>query len=449
MNERDGPVPEGRESAPAEGFAARIAAQKWVLSAATLLALLGLFSPLGPGYSLLAWLAVVAAALAMPAGRRSRLSGSGREAAAQRQRQAVLDGARALAAGLPDPCLLLTPDGRVAYLNEAARAIFSAVAEDRPVTAFLRAPEFAAALADVRRDGRARTVTYFERVPVERRFEAFIAPLVPPGAAGAGLSVVLRDLTEQQRLERMRADFVANASHELRTPLASLIGFIETLQGAARDDEEARDRFLDIMRAQARRMSRLVDELLSLSRIELSAHVRPTARIDLVAVVGHVVEALTPLATGAGVEIRFAAPAAPVVVAGDRDELAQVFQNLIENAIKYGQSGGRVDVSVELSGAAPGRRAGVAVRDYGPGIAEEHIPRLTERFYRVDATASREKGGTGLGLAIVKHILNRHGGALKIRSRPGEGATFTVLLDPVGEEGTVPEDAPATARTDR
>lgn len=342
----------------------------------------------------------------------------------------MLPRARALAADLPDPCLLLAPDGRIAYQNPAAHEIFGPLEEGRPVSIFLRAPEFADALSAVRRDQAPRKVAYFERVPIERRFEAHIAPLAPePGGGAAGVLVFLRDLTEQQRLERMRADFVANASHELRTPLAALIGFIDTLQGAARDDREARNRFLDIMHVQARRMSRLVDDLLSLSRIELNAHVRPAARVDLGNVVAQVAESLTPLAASAGVEIAFAKPVEPIAVIGDRDELAQVFQNLMENAVKYGESGGRVDISLSRTSESGRQRAAVDVRDYGPGIAAEHIPRLTERFYRIDVATSREKGGTGLGLAIVKHILNRHRGALRVRSTLGEGATFTVVLD--------------------
>jgi two-component system phosphate regulon sensor histidine kinase PhoR len=231
----------------------------------------------------------------------------------------------------------------------------------------------------------------------------------------------------------MRVDFIANASHELRSPLAALAGFIETLLGPARDDPQARARFLDIMRAQAERMSRLVDDLLSLSRIELNAHIRPSARVDLDAVVAGVADSLTPLASAAGVKVEVARPDGPVSVAGDRDELAQVFQNLIENAIKYGADGSRVDVTL-----GPAQRSGevaVSVRDYGPGIAAEHLPRLTERFYRVDVASSREKGGTGLGLAIVKHILNRHRGSLQIESKPGDGATFTVRLPRLEKQG--------------
>jgi two-component system phosphate regulon sensor histidine kinase PhoR len=261
-------------------------------------------------------------------------------------------------------------------------------------------------------------VEFTERAPAERWFEAVLAPLRD------GVLVTFRDLTPIRRVEDMRVDFVANVSHELRTPLAALSGFIETLKGAARNDTAARERFLDIMEAQARRMARLIDDLLSLSRIELSAHVRPQTRVELLPIVQQVADALQMLARDRGVAVAVEAEDEPLAVAGERDELIRVFENLIENALKYGASGKRVDVRLRREGD----EAVVAVRDFGPGIAAEHLPRLTERFYRVDIAESREQGGTGLGLALVKHILNRHGGRLGIDSRPGEGATFAVRL---------------------
>jgi two-component system phosphate regulon sensor histidine kinase PhoR len=227
----------------------------------------------------------------------------------------------------------------------------------------------------------------------------------------------------------MRADFVANASHELRTPLAALAGFIETLQGSARDDSAARARFLPIMQAQATRMARLIDDLLSLSRIELNAHLRPDKQVDLVAIIRQVADSLQTLARDRGVEIRVTARPDRLLVLGDRDELMRVLENLIENALKYAASGKRIDITLAVSDSSKGsREAALGVRDYGPGIAPEHLPRLTERFYRVDVSESRAQGGTGLGLALVKHILNRHGGRLTIDSIAGQGATFTAHL---------------------
>jgi len=250
--------------------------------------------------------------------------------------------------------------------------------------------------------------------------------LAPDGARLALL--VLRDETDIRRAERTRADFLANASHELRTPLASLSGFIETLRGHARDDAGAREKFLSIMQAQADRMSRLIDDLLSLSRLEMRPLRRSGAKVDLREVLESVIDSLAPLARDNGIVVERDFSAGRLEVPGDRDELFQVFENLLENACKYGRSGGRVVVTAASGAEMPEPAIDVTVRDFGPGIAEEHIPRVTERFYRIDAEASRAQKGTGLGLAIVKHILTRHNGRLSIRSELGKGTAFTVHL---------------------
>ena len=336
----------------------------------------------------------------------------------------------AVASILPDPFLVLDASGGVLLANAHARDVLDADPQGQHLTAQIRAPVILDAIAQVLRTGEPVRADYERRVPIERRFEAFIArfPSSPRAAAGEpvpAVLILLRDLTHQQKLERMRADFVANASHELRTPLASLLGFIETLQGPARDDETARERFLGLMRAQAERMRRLIDDLLSLSRIELSAHDRPRATIDMGDVVRHVADVLSSMAREAGVEVELDI-ADRLPVKGDRDELVQVLQNLVENAIKYAASGKRMAISGKVDREAG--RVVVAVRDFGHGIPPEHLPRLTERFYRVSVQESRSRGGTGLGLAIVKHILNRHRGKLVIASTPGDGSTFTVKL---------------------
>jgi two-component system phosphate regulon sensor histidine kinase PhoR len=323
-----------------------------------------------------------------------------------------------LVAALPDATVLLDGEGRVVAFNAAATALAPALRRGDPAALGLRRPDVIEALRRVGANRRPERVEFTERAPAERWFEAVLAPLRD------GVLVTFRDLTPIRRVEDMRVDFVANVSHELRTPLAALSGFIETLKGAARNDTAARERFLDIMEAQARRMARLIDDLLSLSRIELSAHVRPQTRVELLPIVQQVLDALQTLARDRGVSVSIDAEDAPLAVAGERDELTRVFENLIENALKYGASGKRVEVRLRREGG----EAVVAVRDFGPGIAAEHLPRLTERFYRVDIAESREQGGTGLGLALVKHILNRHGGRLGIDSRPGEGATFAVRL---------------------
>jgi two-component system, OmpR family, phosphate regulon sensor histidine kinase PhoR len=337
----------------------------------------------------------------------------------------------AVLAGLPDPVVALDRRGDVVALNARAGAVAPALRRGEPVSLGLRVPEVLDAIRRARASGNAQRVEFFERVPFDRWYEAIVTPILSVGPASTRGLVLLafHDLTPLRRVEEMRADFVANASHELRTPLAALSGFIDTLQGSAREDPAARERFLAIMQVQADRMARLIDDLLSLSRIELSAHLRPDTQVDLGAILRQVADSLQTLARDRDVEVKTTGTATALLVPGDRDELIRVFENLVENALKYAASGKRVDIAL-FSGEGPdGRReARVAVRDRGPGIAPEHLPRLTERFYRVDVSESRAQGGTGLGLALVKHILNRHGGRLTIESVLGQGATFTAHL---------------------
>jgi two-component system phosphate regulon sensor histidine kinase PhoR len=333
---------------------------------------------------------------------------------------------KSVAEALPEPVIFVGAEDRVLALNAPARSLLPALRVGEVLALSLRAPDVLDTMARVRVSGKAETVSWRERVPLERVFDVRVAPLQE--ASGNGLLVLaLVDLTETRRVERMRADFVANASHELRTPLASLLGFIETLQGAAREDAKARDRFLAIMREQAQRMARLIDDLLSLSRIEQSLHVKPETPVDLVTVVGHVADTLGPLAREHQTAIELHMPDA-AVISGDRDEILRVAENLIENAIKYGSIGPGAGHAIKVAIAVTGDSASLSVIDKGPGIAHEHLPRLTERFYRVDPGQSRMKGGTGLGLAIVKHIVARHRGRLEIDSQPGRGAAFTVRL---------------------
>jgi two-component system phosphate regulon sensor histidine kinase PhoR len=337
----------------------------------------------------------------------------------------------AVLAGLPDPVVALDRRGDVVALNARAIAVAPALRPGEPVSLGLRVPEVLEAIRRARASGTAQRVEFSERVPLDRWYEVIVTPISSPGvAANPGLVLLaFHDLTPLRRVEEMRADFVANASHELRTPLAALSGFIDTLRGSAREDPAARERFLPIMQAQADRMARLIDDLLSLSRIELNAHLRPDKQVDVGAIVRQVADSLQTLARDRNVEVKTIGSSAPLLVPGDRDELIRVFENLVENALKYAASGKRVDIALSVGEGPDGKReARIAVRDRGPGIAPEHLPRLTERFYRVDVSESRAQGGTGLGLALVKHILNRHGGRLTIESAPGQGATFTVHL---------------------
>jgi two-component system, OmpR family, phosphate regulon sensor histidine kinase PhoR len=338
----------------------------------------------------------------------------------------------AVVAGMPDPAVLLDRAGRVIHLNAAAAQLAPALRKNELAQFALRSPEIITALREAIATTEPRRATYLDQVPVDRWMELVITPVPVPtlfGGTEKCMLMTFHDLTPLRRVEEMRADFVANASHELRTPLAALSGFIDTLQGPAKDDVKARERFLGIMHTQATRMARLIDDLLSLSRVELSAHVRPDASVDIVPIIRQVADGLEPLAGERQVEIEIDLPETPVTIAGDREELLRLFENLIENALKYGASGGRVIVSLTQSTSGEGApEVRIMVRDFGPGIAPEHLPRLTERFYRVDVGDSRAQGGTGLGLSLVKHILSRHRGRLLIESVPKNGAAFTACF---------------------
>ncbi|OCW56418.1 ATP-binding protein [Hoeflea olei] len=341
----------------------------------------------------------------------------------------------ALIEALDLPTIVFDRETQVVHQNLSARTLIGDFPQRAALSARIRSPVILDLVARVVARGIPESIEHSERVPSERWHEVRVAPVNPAAEPARRLYVMtFRDMTEARRMDRMRTDFVANASHELRTPLASLMGFIETMQGPARGDEKARDQFFGIMLEQAQRMARLIDDLLSLSRLEMRAHVAPEGSVDLGKTVTHVVDTLKPMADDLGIVIELSLPEAPAVVTGDVDELIQVFSNLVENACKYGQSGKRVEILVTRP---EGEGPLVTVRDFGPGIPKEHVPRLTERFYRVDVETSRTKKGTGLGLAIVKHILTRHRARLIIKSVPGEGSSFTVKFSPA-----------ETARTD-
>lgn len=323
---------------------------------------------------------------------------------------------------LPSPTILTDRRAVVVYANPASTIAFPGLRAGFPLSAAMRDPELLAALERVQKGEREAMIELIERVPLERSFSVTIRRM-----EGDDVVVVsLADTTKARQVERMRADFVANASHELRTPLASILGFVETLQGPAKADEAARARFLDIVATQARRMTRLINDLLSLSRLEMNAHIRPSERVDLRPLVLHLFDVLGGLASERGVRLEHDfEEAAELAVIGDRDELMRLVENLIENAIKYGGSGGKVDVKLWREG----NEVLLTVRDFGPGIAPEHIPRLTERFYRINTEESRVQGGTGLGLAICKHIVTRHRGRLEIES-PEQAGTVTRIVLP-------------------
>ncbi|HWF01451.1 MAG TPA: ATP-binding protein [Caulobacteraceae bacterium] len=341
---------------------------------------------------------------------------------------------------------------RYVFANEAARALLRIQRTDGLLTTIMRAPEVLDALDEALYE-RRRSEARYELLGVQDRF--WRAQAIPLAGSGEGppLAVLwLRDETELRRSERTRADFLANASHELRTPLASLTGFIETLRGHARNDETAREKFLSIMAAQAERMRRLIEDLMSLSRIELGEHIAPSGVADLTAATADVLDALAPLAEERHVRFETQLPAlGEALIAADRDQIVQVVQNLVENAVKYTPAEGIVRLQIVSAASladasapsaaldghfalltpdhALGRRyLALRVRDEGAGIARNHLPRLSERFYRVESGKSADRPGTGLGLAIVKHIVNRHRGGLIVESQPGAGTQVTAYF---------------------
>jgi two-component system, OmpR family, phosphate regulon sensor histidine kinase PhoR len=323
----------------------------------------------------------------------------------------------AIVAALPDPVLLIDDKDCIIEANPAAQNLLPLLKARQALSLTLRDPDILNGLERVQHSGEPFIVEYKDPSPAKRVFEIRMALALQTPRR---VVMLMRDVTEARRIQNMRSDFIANASHELRTPLASMLGFIETLQGPARNDAKAREKFLIIMRDQALRMKRLITDLLSLSHIEMKEHKIPEQALDLKPLIGEVLEALQPLMDEYKAQIQYTPPQDSLLIQGDRDELIQVFQNLIENAIKYG--GGEIRIACEDQAS----KVVFSVQDQGQGIAPEHIPRLTERFYRVNNHDGRKREGTGLGLAIAKHIINRHRGQLLIESRLKQGSRFSV-----------------------
>lgn len=354
---------------------------------------------------------------------------------------------------LPEAALLIDREGRVIASNAEVRRQLQFNAEGLRLSAVLRQPEVLDAVDAAALDGATRTVEYETASQFEEHYRVYVSPIVWGGASAA--LAIFNDRTAMINSERMRADFLANASHELKTPVASLSLLIETLVGPARGDPDAQDRFLPMMREEIERMRRLIEDLLSLSKIELNEHVPPSGQADLAAIASEALDALEPLAASREVQVSFIKPDGPTMVVGDHFQLAQVAKNLIENAIKYNKQGGTVTVEIgsvvgrEVAITAAGRRwdtasqvalltppprsakafAYLRVTDEGAGVPRRHLPRLGERFYRVERPDSLERSGTGLGLAIVKHIVNRHRGGLLVESEVGRGSAFAAYFE--------------------
>lgn len=406
-----------------QALAARLWNARWLIVAGVVALISVYVFAASSVFVLVAALAVMVAAALLPAGAANQ---SAERAAAMEASGLQRLSGEYLAAAVADPLIIFDRTATIVHANAAAFAAFGGIAPGMSLSLKFRAPEMQSLLDSVLAGTVASSVIeYIEKLPVERAYR------VSASSVGHGTDLYVlafKDQSESRRIDRMRADFIANASHELRTPLASIAGFIETLRGPARNDPAARDQFLQIMQNQTGRMARLIDDLLSLSRLEMKPYLRPGTEVDLRQTVDSVIDSLAPLATENGVVVERDFPQGRLAVPGDRDELFQVFENLLENACKYGQSGGRVAVSIARTEDGPEPGIDVTIRDFGPGIPEEHIPRITERFYRVDVESSRTQKGTGLGLSIVKHILTRHNGRLSIKSEVGKGAAFSVHL---------------------
>jgi two-component system phosphate regulon sensor histidine kinase PhoR len=349
-------------------------------------------------------------------------------------------GARASSAetileSLPQPLILLNKNRQIVRATAGAQKLFGNTAAGRDFSSLIRTPKILDAVDEVLAGDRDQLIEFDIEFPSMMSVSAQIQRLSAPAADGSVLVITLFDVTEIKKVQKMRTDFVANASHELRTPLSVLSGSIKTLQGPARGDLEGQAKFLAMMEQHTTRMTRLIDDLLSLSRIELSASMVPEGTVDVFSVLSNIVVMLEVPAARRNIRLELEPGLGIRHITGDEVEISQLFQNLIDNAIKYSNENTTVHVRLRetMRPASTGGRGEiqyveVSVTDEGPGIPAEHIPRLTERFYRVDTARSREMGGTGLGLAIVKHIVGRHRGVLDIHSVEGEGTTFTVFL---------------------
>lgn len=334
-------------------------------------------------------------------------------------------------------CVLFIDQNRkITFANHAAKIRFGDGIVDESLVRIVRNPEFLSAIDRLNAGEDEARVELTIGASPSATFEVKLHALGEGLAKSAKIAITFEDVSQIRDAQLMRSEFVANVSHELRSPLTALAGFIETLRGPAKDDSDARQRFLALMENEAARMKRLIDDLLSLSKLQGKERIRPSGEVNVVQLLDHVIATLSPVAEKERKSIHVTNNSAEMLITGDHDELIQVFHNIIENAVKYGALDSVVEVGVNLSpniGAVDGPAVIISVKDEGQGIKAEDIPRLTERFYRADKSRSRIKGGTGLGLAIVKHILNRHRGRLEIDSKLGEGSIFQIIL-PVGRK---------------
>ena len=338
--------------------------------------------------------------------------------------------------GFLDPVLLVDGNRQLVYLNSAASKVIDANTIGRDLAISFRHPSALEVVDEVLKDKLERIIEITIAAPVSQTFQLQANSVELAGGLGQGAMIVLRDVTSLKTADQMRQDFVANVSHELRSPISSLVGMIETLQSSAKDDPSSREKFLQIMGDEAARMARLIDDLLSLSRVEVSEHVPPITSVSIGSILETTIELLQGRASKKNIALELTLPDTLPEIPGDPDELTEVFQNLIDNAIKYGNSKSEINIVIEKIARIPDLNhpgVSISIINQGERIAPEHIPRLTERFYRVDKGRSRTTGGTGLGLAIVKHIVNRHRGKLVIESLQEKTAKFTVFLPHINQ----------------
>ena len=332
---------------------------------------------------------------------------------------------------IPDPIILLDSDRKIVFFNNAASKIFN-VQIHFDLVSTIRDPVLLRSVDEVlaKRISVGASLVLFN--PVKLTYQVRVIPVsLATNSADMRVLLLFNDISSEIVVEKIRQDFVDNVSHELRSPISSLIGFIETIQGPAKDDAESQKKFLSIMMSEAQRMSRMVEDLLSLSRLETIERMRPDETADVTNLISTTSELFARQAQNRSMNIKLDMDVNLPSIQGDADELLQVFNNLVDNAIKYGREKTNILIKMRFIDRIPDiGDAGISivVENQGDGINPEEIPRLTERFYRTDKGRSRELGGTGLGLAIVKHIINRHRGRLVINSNLNDKTTFTVFL---------------------
>ena len=342
---------------------------------------------------------------------------------------------------LPDMLIMTDEDLRIVRTNRSARLMFGQNLAGKHLSDIFESDVLINAVITVVESLKGHEVDFHISEPEPKDIHAIIERFPIASKGGMAVIITLNDITQLKRIQKMRADFVANASHEIRTPLTSIAGLIELLQGPAKDDAEAREKFLGMMAEQSERMKNLITDLLSLSKIEMSAHTIPTNVVDILRVVKQEKDHFEWAAKQKDITINIDGADNLPKVRGEENELKQVMHNLIGNAIKYGNADSEVLVSLRVTSDLPRdphfvktkRVLQVTVRDEGEGIPKEHLPRLTECFYRVDSARTRKVGGTGLGLAIVKHILQRHRAVMRVESVVGEGSSFHVYMPLSGE----------------